>query len=143
LNDSEDTPRILALDMGAKRVGMAISDPTGVFAVGLQTVAYKELWHELHRLFTEYTVGQLVVGLPRHMNGTEGASAVKVREFVATFQSRFPQPVALMDERLTTVLAHQTLKSQGISPSRNKGWVDQAAAKRILQDYLDSHRPSD
>ncbi len=132
--------RILALDIGQRRVGVAISDPMRNFAVGLETVVIplKGDWLEiLKERIQGYTIERVVIGLPKTLRGEEGPQADRVREIAGRVAESLALPVVFLDERLTSVLAHQTLKAQGIQPSRNKGLVDEAAAKRILQDYLD------
>jgi putative holliday junction resolvase len=137
----EEPRRILAIDLGKKRVGLAVSDPTGIFAVGLETLILHrklDLLAELETLCRQYSIEKIILGLPVNMNGTEGTKAQEIREFAQALAERLPSiPIMFLDERLTSVLAHQTLQAQGISPSRNRELVDQAAAKRILQDYLD------
>lgn len=140
--DDDLPPRILAVDPGEKRVGLAISDPFGNFAVGLDTIAMyegKDLLPEIGALCQQYDVQKIVMGLPLHMSGEEGTSAQKARELAAKFSEGLNLPVELMDERLTSKIAAQTLRDQGIQSSRHrkKGIIDQAAAMRILQDYLD------
>lgn len=133
--------RIAALDIGRKRIGVAVSDPFGHFAVGLNTVEIhpKRSWLEdLKKELLSYPLSKIVIGLPRTLKGVEGSQAEWVREMGDEIEAFFEVPVIYFDERLTSVLAQQTLIAQGIQPSRNKGLVDQAAAKRILQDYLDS-----
>ncbi|MBK8189981.1 MAG: Holliday junction resolvase RuvX [Vampirovibrionales bacterium] len=133
--------RILAIDYGQRRIGLAISDPLGHFAVGLPTLernARTDLWTPLAALRDQYGVSTIVLGLPRNMNGSEGPMAQKVRAFGEALQTHLGCEVVFFDERLTSTLAQQTLRAQGIAPSRQKGLVDQAAAARILQDYLDA-----
>lgn len=132
--------RILALDVGEKRIGMAVSDPTGIFAVGIDTLMLRpktDVLAEVEQVCRDYQVYKLVVGLPMSLKGIEGRQADLVRAFAQSLQERLQLPLEFFDERFTSVLAHQTLKAQGIAPSRNRELVDQAAAKRILQDYLD------
>jgi len=143
--DDDLPPRILAVDPGQKRVGLAVSDPFGNFAVGLDTNSNhegKNLIPELSAICRQYDIKQIVMGLPLHMSGEEGASSQKAREMAALLSEKLNLPVALMDERLTSKIAEQTLRDQGISSSkhRKKGIIDQAAAMRILQDYLDQQR---
>ncbi len=141
-----DTPshqRILAIDLGKKRVGVAISDPFGHFAVGLDTLQRRkpdDLLPQLQKLCEQYQVGLLVLGLPKNMNGTEGFKAQESREFGAMLTHKLNLPIEFIDERLTSVIAHQTLREQGINSkkARSKGLVDETAAKLILQSYLDS-----
>lgn len=140
--DESLPPRILAIDPGQKRMGLAVSDPFGHFAIGLNTLANhagKDLLPELQAICAEYHIQRIVVGLPLHMNGTEGESARQARQLAQTLEDGLKLPVELMDERLTSKLAEQLLREhgrQGARP-RKQGLVDQAAAMRILQDYLD------
>jgi putative Holliday junction resolvase len=132
--------RILAIDLGARRIGLAVSDPTRTFAVGLETLIVTMKTDPVAELVTicqDYDVERIILGLPRKMDGTEGIQAEKVREFAEALTAATGLPLEFLDERLTSVLAQQTLRAQGIQPSRHKELVDQAAAKRILQDYLD------
>ncbi len=139
----DDLPsRILAIDPGAKRVGLAVSDPFGNFAVGLDTLGNyegKDLLPELQAVCERYEVGRIVIGLPLHMSGEEGTGAQQARALAAQIEAGLQLPVDLMDERLTSKLAEQSLREMGVQASRHrkKGIIDQAAAMRILQDYLD------
>ena len=137
-DSSEIGHRILALDYGKKRIGVAVSDPFGNFAVGLDTLEThsKTLLETLGKLCQEYTVTTIVLGLPKHMKGHEGIEAEAVREFGALLSDTLRVSVIYLDERLTSVIAQQELREQGVQGSRNKGLIDQAAACRILQDYL-------
>jgi putative Holliday junction resolvase len=143
----ELTPRILAIDPGRKRVGLAVSDPFGNFAVGLETLrSYegKDLIPELSAVCKQYGVCRVVIGLPLHMSGEEGLGAQSARQLGQEIEQRLRLPVELLDERLTSKLAEQTLREQGVQSSkhRKQGLVDQAAAMRILQDYLDRRAKS-
>lgn len=138
-------PRILAVDPGERRIGLAISDPFGNFAVGLETLrlgAGQEvgiLLPEFLRICHQYDIRQIVMGLPLHMSGEEGESARKARALADLLTEGLKLPVTLMDERLTSKIAEQSLRAMGIQSSRHrkKGIIDQAAAMRLLQDYLD------
>lgn len=139
--------RILAIDPGQKRVGLAISDPFGNFAVGLETLPTypgKDLLPEIAAICKRYEIKTIVMGLPRHMSGEEGVSAQLAREFAHQLSTGLNLPVKLVDERLTSKIAEQSLRSQGIQSSRHRktGLIDQVAAMRILQDYLDGQTPS-
>ena len=132
--------RLLALDVGDRRIGIAVSDPTGSFAVGLDTVIVTRKGDpigEIVQACQAYQVQRIIIGLPVRMDGTDSHQTEKVRQFAQGLGERVAIPLEFFDERLTSVLAHQTLKAQGYAPSRHKEWVDQAAAKRILQDYMD------
>ncbi len=135
--------RVLAIDLGKKRVGLALSDPTGRFALGLETLeitANTNLVTAIQTVCEQHQVQEIVLGLPLKMSGEEGPGAKRARQLAGVLQEKLALPVHLLDERFTSVLAQQTLQAQGIQPSRHKGLIDQAAAKRILQDYLDQQR---
>jgi putative holliday junction resolvase len=139
---NEEVPRVLGIDYGHKRIGFALSDPFGLFATGLETLEDckpSAVVSEIVKRVQQHKVETVVLGLPLNMNGSEGPKAVIIRELAEVLTQALPATVSLhlLDERLTSVLAHQTLQAQGIAPSRHKGAVDQAAAKRILQDFLD------
>lgn len=130
--------RVLGIDPGSKRIGLAISDPLGNFAIGLDTIAAANNPVEIiASLCSEKDIRQIVVGHPLHMSGDVGDKATQAQDFAKLLQEKTQLPVELLDERLTSVLAHQTLQAQGISPSKNKEKVDQAAAVHLLQNYLD------
>lgn len=136
----ESAGRTLAIDLGRKRVGLAVSDPFGNFAVGLDTLirsAKVDPIAAIGKRCEEYGVVRLVLGLPINMDGTEGPKAKESREFAKTLEAALGLPVTLIDERLTSVIAQKTLREQGVQPSRKKEWVDQEAAKILLQNYLD------
>lgn len=138
-------PRILAIDPGQKRVGLAVSDPFGNFAVGLETLSNhegKDLVPELTAICQQYEVKAIVIGLPLHMSGEEGEKAQEARQLAQLIQESLNLPVELMDERLTSKIAEQSLRMQGVQSSRQrkKGVIDQAAAMLILQDYLDRQK---
>lgn len=135
-------PRILGIDPGDKRIGLAVSDPFGNFAVGLDTIANhegKDVLPEFRTVCERYDIQQIVIGLPKHMSGEEGISAQKARALGEVLSTGLNIPVEFMDERLTSKMAEQSLRDMGIKSSRDrhKGKVDQAAAMRILQDFLD------
>jgi putative holliday junction resolvase len=132
--------RVLAIDHGTKRVGLALSDETGTIAQPLQFLLAEPAATLLDRLketVAERKVEQIVVGLPRNMNGTYGPAAEKAREFVAALQQVVGVPVATWDERLTTVQAHRVLIETGMRREKRKERVDQTAAAILLQSYLD------
>lgn len=135
-------PRILGIDPGDKRIGLAISDPFGNFAVGLETLGNyegKDVLPEIKAVCDRYEVSEVVIGLPLHMSGEEGISAQKARALGEVLATGLNIPIIFMDERLTSKIAEQSLRTMGVQSSRHrqKGIVDQAAAMRILQDYLD------
>ncbi len=140
--EEELPPRVLAIDPGKKRIGLAVSDPFGHFAIGLdtlQTHARHDPVPAIAEVCRQYGVARLVIGLPLHLKGTEGEAAMAARALGEQLQSALGLPVDYFDERLTSKMAEATLREQGIQPSRHRqaGLIDQASAVRILQDYLD------
>ena len=132
--------RLLGLDVGDRTIGLALSDESATLASGLRTIrrtALKQDLHELADLVREHEVGEVVVGLPRSLDGTEGPQARKVRGFVETLKKALKVPVSTWDERFTTVAAEQALIEGGVSRGRRKDLVDKVAAVLILQNYLD------
>jgi putative Holliday junction resolvase len=135
------TGRILALDVGKKRIGLAVSDPLGITAQGLPTLhrtRIREDLEELDRLCREYEVALLLIGHPLHMSGDESRQAVYTREFADRLAERTHIPLQFLDERLTTVQAERVLRESGISIEKRAKAVDQLAAVLLLQSYLDS-----
>lgn len=135
--------RILALDVGMRRIGLAVSDELGITAQGLATLQRKNMREDLARLralASELGVTRLLVGLPLHMAGGETRQAGYVREFAAKLESRLGLPVELWDERLTTVQAGRVLKESGISIEKRARAVDRLAAVLLLESYLDATR---
>jgi putative Holliday junction resolvase len=133
--------RILALDHGTKRIGLAISDEMGIIAQPLEFLAAEPLDEFLKRLkgiVDSRQVEQILVGIPRNMNGTYGPAADKAKEFVAALQKVLTIPVKTWDERLTTVQANRFLIETGMRREKRKERVDQTAAAILLQSYLDN-----
>ncbi|HEY3863939.1 MAG TPA: Holliday junction resolvase RuvX [Verrucomicrobiae bacterium] len=132
--------RILAIDHGTKRVGLAISDESGTIAQPLQFLPAEpaaRLFEQLKNIAAERKVERIVVGMPRNMDGTYGPAAEKAREFVAALRQAVPAPIQTWDERLTTVQAHRMLIETGMRRQKRKERVDQTAAAILLQSYLD------
>lgn len=132
--------RILGLDYGRKRLGIAISDPLKITAQSLPTIivrSWKQVLDDINSIVQERSVSQIIVGMPLHLKGVKGAIAVEVDKFVDQLRTTTAIPVNTWDERWTSVLAQQTIVDMGKSPSRNKGKIDQIAAQLILQNYLD------
>ncbi len=132
--------RVLALDVGSKTIGLAVSDPLGITAQGLETIRRKNKRTDLAGLRTvieQYGVSEMVVGLPLRMSGQEGTQAEKMREFVALLEKKFGLPVHLMDERLTSVEANRVLRESEMSIKKRAGAVDRLAAVLILQSFLE------
>ncbi|HZQ90311.1 MAG TPA: Holliday junction resolvase RuvX [Terriglobales bacterium] len=137
-----DRGRILALDFGARRIGLAVSDPLGVSAQGLPTLHRKNKRSDLQHLsevVSQYKVCEIVVGLPLPLSGTPGAQAEKVRTFAGDLRKQFSLPVHLWDERLTSAQANRLLRETEMSIRRRGQVVDQMSAVLILQSFLD-HR---
>ena len=135
--------RILGIDHGTKRVGLALSDETGTIAQPLQFLPAEPATTLLDRLkecVAERKVEEIVVGIPRNMNGTYGPAAEKVRAFIAALQQVVTVPVQTWDERLTTVQAQRALIEIGMRREKRKERVDQTAAAILLQSYLDHPR---
>ena len=132
--------RILSIDYGAKRTGVAVTDTLQIIANSLATVATHELIKVLTDYFAKEEVETVVVGLPKQSNGTLSENAARVNTFVAKFKEKFPQiNVVMHDERFTTVLAHQAILSGGVKKTarRDKGLADRVSAVIILQSYLE------
>lgn len=132
--------RILAIDFGTKRMGLAVSDALGMTAQGLPTLARTRIADDLARLqelVEEYSVGRVLVGNPIGHSGGETAMSQRVAEFVEKLRRRLPCPVELRDERLTSVEANRTLRETGMSIGKRQSAVDRVAAVLLLQSYLD------
>ncbi|MEO7071019.1 MAG: Holliday junction resolvase RuvX [Nostocoides sp.] len=137
--------RRIGVDVGSVRVGVATCDPGGLLATPLTTLDRDESDEaDLDRLaliVAEAAAVEVVVGLPRSLDGTEGPAAAAVRRYAARVAARIaPVPVRLLDERLTTVDAHRFLRDSGVPGRRQRSVVDQAAAVLILQNALDAER---
>lgn len=138
-NENPGKGRILALDLGKKRIGLALSDPLGLTAQGLPTLQRVNIrtdLAELDRLATEYDVRLILLGLPLHMSGDEGRQAGYAREFGERLAEWTGREVRLWDERLTTVEAQRVLKSSGISTAKRARAVDQLSAQILLDSFL-------
>lgn len=132
--------RILALDVGSKTIGLAVTDALGITAQGLETIRRKNKRTDLAALknvIERYEVTELVVGLPLRMSGAEGTQSGKIREFVAVLEKEFELPIHLMDERLTSVEANRVLRESEMSIKKRAGAVDRLAAVLILQSFLE------
>jgi putative Holliday junction resolvase len=133
--------RILALDHGAKRIGVACSDETAAIAQPLEFIPAEpaaKFLDRLKQIVKERQVGELVVGLPRNMNGTYGPAAESARAFAAMLRETLGIPVKTWDERLTSVQANRFLIEAGMRRDARKTKVDQSAAAILLQSYLDA-----
>ncbi len=137
--------RILALDVGESRIGLALSDPTGLLASPIDAIDLdgREPAHErAARHASGMELSEIVVGMPYSMSGERGRQAGRVAAFVRELASLVDVPITTVDERLSTAQAERLLRGQGVEPSRDKGRLDSAAAAVILQSYLDSRRLS-
>jgi putative pre-16S rRNA nuclease len=138
--------RRLGIDVGTVRVGVALSDPTGMLASPLETLRRAKDGSDLDRLVelvVTHEVVEVVVGLPKHLSGASGASARDASTYASALTSRIGDvPVHLVDERLSTVTAASHLRAGGIDSRRQRSVIDQAAAVVILQTYLDTVRAS-
>ena len=132
--------RIMALDVGSKRIGVALSDPLKITAQGLETFQRKTLEEDVKgqwKLIDEHEVSQLVVGLPKNMDGSEGFKVDEVRQFIADLTAERQIETIWVDERLTTVSAERALLEADVSRAKRKKVIDKMAAVIILQSYLD------
>ena len=133
--------RILSIDYGRKRTGLAVTDPLQLLAGGLATVATSELWSWLEGYVAREQVERIVVGEPRQPNGQPSENLARVQQFVNRWRKAHPEvPVDYYDERFTSVLAHQAMLDGGLKKKdrQNKALVDEISATIILEDYLRS-----
>ena len=132
--------RIMALDVGSRTIGIACSDALLMTAQGIETIRRTSLENDFNRLrelISEYEVHELVVGMPKNMNGTKGERAEKTEEFVEKMKAVIDLPVTFWDYRLSTVMAESQLIAADLSSKKRKGVIDKMAAVVILQGYLD------
>ena len=133
--------RILSIDYGRKRTGLAVTDPLQLIAGGLATIATSELWSWLEGYVAREQVERIVVGEPRQPNGQPSENLARVQQFVNRWRKTHPEvPVDYFDERFTSVLAHQAMLDGGLKKKdrQNKALVDEISATIILEDYLRS-----
>jgi putative holliday junction resolvase len=139
-NVNSGKSRILALDLGKKRIGLALSDPLGITAQGLETLQRTRIREDLaalQRIAQENDVGLLLLGHPLHMSGHEGRQADNAREFGERLSAYTGIPVRLWDERWTSVEAGRVLRDSGISIAKRARAVDKLAAQILLESFLD------
>lgn len=130
----------MALDVGSRTIGIACSDALLMTAQGIETIRRTSLENDFNRLrelISEYEVHELVVGMPKNMNGTKGDRAEKTEEFVEKMKAVIDLSVTFWDERLSTVMAERQLIAADVSRKKRKGVIDKMAAVVILQGYLD------
>jgi putative Holliday junction resolvase len=138
--------RVLALDVGGRRIGVAMSDDQGILAAPLTTLKAEPRGRAIDQIITlvrEHAVDEVVVGLPLTMSGEIGPQAQVVQSFASDLEAALERPVQLFDERLTSVVAEQMMLDLGIKPDKRKARIDEVAASIILQDYLDHRRSLD
>jgi putative holliday junction resolvase len=140
--DKQSNPRrILGLDVGSKRIGVAVTDALGITAQGLETIQRRNKrtdLAQLEELIREYAVAEIVVGYPLRMSGSTGTQSAKIEEFAAELRKKFPIPVHLWDERLTSAEANRLLRETEMSIRRRAEVVDRMAAVLILQNFLEN-----
>lgn len=132
--------RIMALDVGSRTIGVACSDALYMTAQGVETIcrtSWAKDFERLLQLINDYEVEEIVVGMPRNMNGTKGERAEKTEEFVERLKEVTTLPITYWDERLSTVMAERSLIAADVSRRKRKAVIDKMAAVVILQGYLD------
>jgi len=135
--------RILSIDYGRKRTGLAVTDPLQIIAGGLATVATSELFDWLKAYLEKEPVELIVIGEPRQPNGQPSENLARVQQFVNRWRKAVPSvPIEFFDERFTSVLAHQTMLDAGLKKKarQNKALVDEISATIILEDYMRSRK---
>jgi len=135
--------RVLGLDVGSRRIGIAVSDPLGITAQGLETLQRQNKrldFEKLEKLARDYAIAEVVVGFPLRMSGAEGVQAEKMHRFADELRARLQIPVHLWDERLTSAEANRLLRETDMSIQRRAQVVDQMAAVLILQSWMERQR---
>ena len=133
--------RILGLDPGEKRIGVAITDPLGITAQGLEVITFTNLdeaFEKLEQVFLNYDIVKIVVGNPLNMNGTKGPAAEKALHFAQRLRQIFDLEVVMIDERLSSVSAEKALLSGGVRRKKRRAVKDKLAAALILEAYISS-----
>jgi len=135
--------RLMGLDYGDSRTGVAVSDLLGITAQGVESIKYtgeKQLINRLRELINEYQVKKIVIGLPLNMNATSGQRVEKTKKFIEKLKSEFGLEIITIDERLTTVASHRTMTELGVNKNKKKNIVDMMSAVLILQMYMDKNK---
>lgn len=136
--------RILAIDYGSKRIGLALSDPLGMISQGLETLPHpstqESLVKKIGEIAQRHGASKILLGLPLNMNGTRGPQALHVETLAETLREKLSIAVELWDERLSTASVHRHFREWRLSPTKRKKLVDQLSAQLILQDYLDAQK---
>ncbi|MBU4312082.1 MAG: Holliday junction resolvase RuvX [Candidatus Omnitrophica bacterium] len=131
--------RILGLDVGEKRIGVAVSDALGITAQGLETIKQKDALAEIKSLIKQYDVEKIIIGMPLNMNGSKGERARFTDDFLVLLKKETDIETLTVDERLTTAQGERILLEADLSRKKRKRSIDKIAAQLILQTYLDSH----
>lgn len=137
----ERRARVLGLDVGSKTIGMAVSDPLGITAQGLQTMRRQNKrldYAQLEKVIRDYEITEIVIGYPLRMSGAEGTQSEKMQIFAEEVKKKFRLPVHLWDERLTSAQANRVLRDSEMSIKRRGEVVDRLAAVLILQNWMDT-----
>ena len=135
--------RILCLDVGEKKIGISLSDPTGIIAQGLKLYRREVLRNdlaELKKIVDEYAIKEIVIGLPRDLNGGMGKKAQEITVFSEEVKRHVTIPVVLWDERFSTNEAHRIFEMANVSHKKRKPFLDVMASQLILQGYLDARK---
>lgn len=138
---SNDMDRILAIDYGSVRIGIAMSDPLKIIAQGLKTIQNNsDAIREIASIVRKNNVSTIIVGKPLNLSGTESAKSVEVDEFVKILKEKSSVEIVMVDERFTSVMAQRAILAMGAKKKQrqNKGKVDEVASAILLQGYLDS-----
>jgi putative Holliday junction resolvase len=142
LTESSGQPtRLLGLDVGNRRIGIAVSDLLGITAQGIDTLERRNKRYDLQhlaRVIRDYNISEIVVGLPRRLSGTDSAQTEKVFAFVEDLKKKFSIPIHLWDERLTSAQANRLLKEAELSIEKRAAAVDRMAAMLILQSFMEA-----
>lgn len=137
--------RVLSIDYGKKRTGLAVTDPLKIIPSGLATVSTSMLWEYLQKYITQESVERIVIGKPMQTNGLPSENLARVENFVARWRKAYPEiPIEYVDERYTSVLAHRTMLDAGLHKKarQNKELVDMISATIILQSWMDGKQNS-
>jgi putative holliday junction resolvase len=140
-SDLAPRPRVLGLDVGSRTIGIAISDPLGITAQGLETIRRKNKrydFEQLANLVLNYSVAEIVVGYPLRLSGAEGIQSEKMQAFAHELRKKFGLPVHLWDERLTSSQANRLLREAELSIKKRGAAVDRMAAVLILQNWMEA-----
>jgi putative holliday junction resolvase len=140
-----ESARILALDVGSKTLGLAVSDPLGITAQGLETIRRsnkRQDFEQLRRVIRRYGVSEIVVGNPLRLSGEAGVQSERMAELAEQLRKKFALPVHLWDERLTSAEANRVLRESGVSIQKRADAIDRLAAVLILQAFLEFRRSS-